>query len=1099
MAAPLVALAANKYVEGLSIDDVERAWTITPGDREPYEVRTIVDVLRSEMPTDAHFTTGVLHDPDGNPVLRQPRLVKTDPRILAAVRERGYCVRHELWVADVDTPGHVAVTEVMLADAAERLSRVPTVGWYATRGGLRVLQPLQGWQRPEDYEASLPEWLSMLQGVLGDAWIVDRKCLDWTRQFRAPQVIRDGRAVAPLRRDYRLMRRIVPPPVVAAKPPKMADAPPVDESRLPTLEDRIRRAAAYLAKLPPAVAGAGGHNATYHAACVVVRDFALDVESAYSLLESEYNPRCEPPWSENELRHKVESASRAGGPIGRCVVTNDGSDVASEDEISEVLEAIGKAREAKEPSLTPEAVITSIPDGLTGAELVADKFYQAIVFYLANPKLDAVVADGLIDQLSSRTGVAKTAIRRAVAVKRGERQKKARDQQNDNTGGALDDILGQYSFVRSTTGRVFARRVNRYIPTDSDQFISKIAHEFRMRTKKVVSKDTIDKLMLATRGGELPVVVVPIRYGSAGNGIYVDLGDGTDRVVEILPGSVRVIESSPVAFYSPQTQEPLPVPLVPRSDDEALAAFSGYRELLAMDDDGFHTVLAWQVQAMRPASSYPCVLMKSPHGTGKTIRAMLLRRPVDPARPEVERFPHNLDDLAIVAENSHILVFDNLRRLHPTISDALCRLATGDGASKRALFTDRDLARFEATRPFVLTSISDAATEPDLLDRALTLQFSKPKRRLTEAQINDRFRGMHANVFGALCYAVSICLGRQGEVDVPNEIRLQGPCSFAAGLEGRLVPDGAVVRAFLEARQDAQDTARDDAFVSGFLAWMETVNKWEGSAAKLREALIGEALRRPAWVPEFPRGVRAKLDMFTEVIAAAGVKVSHAFNGRGKDRRAWIVIENAEAKTGSAETRSAEPAEGPPMDWVDLVDRVADGSPVGLVESDEAGCSAKPSSCEEKIDPIHPIHAIQPQGSSHDRGSGLADRPDPPDPDVLAPDEFKRLLAIHLITRGLSETFAPAPVDPAEAGLTPGVYAAVVRGVGPAERVMVDYFGPKGPDGHAVGMPNLAMRDQLLASAARHAGACQLVIRHDGQAGLWPMDLAVPPDTIGAS
>ena len=70
-----------------------------------------------------------------------------------------------------------------------------------------------------------------------------------------------------------------------------------------------RRATAYLDAMPPAISGQGGHNATYAAATAMVHGFGLDAEVAIRLLLERYNPRCEPPWTEKELRHKVEEAA----------------------------------------------------------------------------------------------------------------------------------------------------------------------------------------------------------------------------------------------------------------------------------------------------------------------------------------------------------------------------------------------------------------------------------------------------------------------------------------------------------------------------------------------------------------------------------------------------------------------------------------------------------------------------------------------------------------------------------------------------------------------------------------------------------------------
>lgn len=77
------------------------------------------------------------------------------------------------------------------------------------------------------------------------------------------------------------------------------------------------RASKYLAKMPEAISGSGGHVATFKAALVLVRGFGLGTDDALDLLQNEYNPRCQPSWSEKELRHKVEDAAKLHDPPPR--------------------------------------------------------------------------------------------------------------------------------------------------------------------------------------------------------------------------------------------------------------------------------------------------------------------------------------------------------------------------------------------------------------------------------------------------------------------------------------------------------------------------------------------------------------------------------------------------------------------------------------------------------------------------------------------------------------------------------------------------------------------------------------------------------------
>lgn len=74
--------------------------------------------------------------------------------------------------------------------------------------------------------------------------------------------------------------------------------------------DILRRASAYLAKIPGAVSGDGGHNATFKAALAMVRGFSLSGDVALDLLIREYNPRCQPQWSRGDLARKVANADQ---------------------------------------------------------------------------------------------------------------------------------------------------------------------------------------------------------------------------------------------------------------------------------------------------------------------------------------------------------------------------------------------------------------------------------------------------------------------------------------------------------------------------------------------------------------------------------------------------------------------------------------------------------------------------------------------------------------------------------------------------------------------------------------------------------------------
>lgn len=88
----------------------------------------------------------------------------------------------------------------------------------------------------------------------------------------------------------------------------------------------VDRARKYIARIDGAVQGNHGSDVTYRAAASLVDGFALSVDEAMPLMQ-EYNQRCEPPWTDIELRHKLESAlSNIGEDRGRLLIDKKTAD-----------------------------------------------------------------------------------------------------------------------------------------------------------------------------------------------------------------------------------------------------------------------------------------------------------------------------------------------------------------------------------------------------------------------------------------------------------------------------------------------------------------------------------------------------------------------------------------------------------------------------------------------------------------------------------------------------------------------------------------------------------------------------------------------------
>jgi hypothetical protein len=95
----------------------------------------------------------------------------------------------------------------------------------------------------------------------------------------------------------------------APSTPILPDIDATPEPRPVDHDHIIRRAERYVDACAPAVSGQDGHGTTLTVACALVHGFELPEVAAWPILCA-YNRRCEPPWSEVELRHKLSEAAK---------------------------------------------------------------------------------------------------------------------------------------------------------------------------------------------------------------------------------------------------------------------------------------------------------------------------------------------------------------------------------------------------------------------------------------------------------------------------------------------------------------------------------------------------------------------------------------------------------------------------------------------------------------------------------------------------------------------------------------------------------------------------------------------------------------------
>jgi hypothetical protein len=220
------------------------------------------------------------------------------PRAVSRRRSAIGVVRHLFLDVDHDGPRVVAAIE-----ARRDLPR-PSYVLYSSPDRVHVFWRVTGFTTP---------LVETLQKRLARELLTDPAATACSQTTRLPGFL--NHKYRPPHRvtiEYRCVDRVYRPeefPTVAvAVRRRVSDLPIYASSANRHLLNRAHR---YVATIPPAVSGQHGDVRTFRVCCRLVRGFALSDADALTVL-TDWNARCEPPWSERELVGKLRGARQYG-------------------------------------------------------------------------------------------------------------------------------------------------------------------------------------------------------------------------------------------------------------------------------------------------------------------------------------------------------------------------------------------------------------------------------------------------------------------------------------------------------------------------------------------------------------------------------------------------------------------------------------------------------------------------------------------------------------------------------------------------------------------------------------------------------------------
>jgi len=320
--------------------------------------------------------------------------------------------------------------------------------------------------------------------------------------------------------------------------------------------------------------------------------------------------------------------------------------------------------------------------------------------------------------------------------------------------------------------------------------------------------------------------------------IYYDLADEKWNAIRITPEGWQIDSNPPSLFRRFQHQQAQVAPAKTGNLDDL------FNFINVTDPKDQLLLKVYVVSCLVPDIPHPILLVQGPQGCGKSDMMRILRKLVDPSAVLLQSFRYDELEMALKIFHHYLVYFDNLSTIKQWLSDMLCRACTGQGFTKRKLYTDEDSVIFQFQRCIGVNGIALSQLSPDFLDRCLTITLRQiPRgRRKHERQLWAEFEQAKPQIFGAILDTLSKALQVYSTVEIEQLPRM---ADFAVWGEAIVRSLGYQPGEFLDAYfekigEQVADVLEQNPIGIAILAFMESREQWEGTPSELLQALESE-------------------------------------------------------------------------------------------------------------------------------------------------------------------------------------------------------------------------------------------------------------------
>lgn len=419
---------------------------------------------------------------------------------------------------------------------------------------------------------------------------------------------------------------------------------------------------------------------------------------------------------------------------------------------------------------------------------------------------------------------------------------------------------------------------------------AELSRRFFAETNTVASQQALADACMVLEGfaaQENPQRVY-LRAAEHGGAAYIDMGDATNRVIEISGGNWRITDTAPVLFRRTKLTGELPTPQ-PGNGRQIW-------EFIGIDQADRPILLAVLVAALIQVDvPHVVLLLLAEQGAAKSTVTRMLVSLTDPSAVPLRQPPRDPDGWTTAAAASWVVALDNLSGdIDGWLSDCLCRASTGDGSVKRALYTDADVAVLAFRRCIIANGVDVSPVRGDLAERVATIGLPRIAVRRAESEFEAEWEAARPAVFGALLDLAAKVHRLLPTIEVDDLPRMADFAKVLAAVD-RVMGANGLGRYREQSRRSAADTL-DVPFIAELVAAGQTFEDTT-SAELLAELTPKDSDWRPT--KGWPKGARAVTGLLTRHAPAMRAQYWQIDNDEGRNKEKatkWTIRPPATAR-----------------------------------------------------------------------------------------------------------------------------------------------------------------------------------------------------------